>query len=396
MKRKILFLNTEKHIGGGELSLIYLLDGLKKRGYNFQIVCPPGSLQKRLENIGADVISTELRLLKPIRIKFRNSKFYIFNFFACLFNVFLLFENTVKLFHILNRTKPDLIHANTPEAMGLIAPIAILRNIQVIWHIRVLPRKKSPTEKMYFNILSKLATKVIAVSNAVKECLIQIGVKSDKIVVVHNPIDTDLFRPRTKIFSRKRLNLPIEKIIIGSIGRLYKEKGYNILIDAATKVIKKYPRTIFLIVGREVEKGYMNQLISSIQKNNLQANIILMNWLDDILSLISSLDILVLLSIEQEGFPRSIAEAMACQVNVIGTNIGGTKELIDHKKTGILVPSGNKNAVADAVCYLLQNKKRAYTMAVNGRKKIVNNFSLHHHLQKMDACYKELPHVKNR
>ena len=387
---RVLYFNSEKNIGGGEISLINLLMALLPSKYDISVICPPGELSQKLKEIGVKVCPVNIRLLKRIRFKFVKNRNYFFNPLAILYDAFLIMLNAYYLNRVTREIRPHLIHANTPEAMGLIVLPALLHKIPIIWHIRILPQEKSPTEKFYIRFLSKLAIKVIAVSKAVKERLIYLGVEPNKIPVVYNPVNTDVFRPQDKSICRTKLNLPLHTFIIGSIGRLYTGKGYEVFLKAATIVIQKYPNTHFLIAGRESERNYRKKIISQSHKLGLHRNFTLMDWQHDNRTLISSLDVLVLLSLKYEGFPRSLAEGMACEVTVIGSNVGGNTELIEDKKNGLVVPSGEVKLVADAICNLLENKHLAKQLARNGRKKVVENYSIHHHLQKIEKIYAEI------
>ena len=121
----------------------------------------------------------------------------------------------------------------------------------------------------------------------------------------------------------------------------------------------------------------------------MSQNLICLDWQQDVGCLISSLDILLLLPLKHEGFPRSLAEGMACEIPVIGTSIGGINEIIDDKKNGLLVPPSDEKSVAEAICCLLSNHQLAQQLAKNGRKKIVSKFTIARHVEEIERIYKE-------
>lgn len=387
---KILYFNTSEKIGGGEISLITFLLGLKKNQYEITVVCPPGELTKRLREININVTPVKIELLKAIRIKCCDKKLYLFNPFTCIYNVFILFSNAYRLNSFIRKTNPHLIHANTLEAMGIIVIPAVLNNTPIIWHMRILPDKKSPTGKFYIKFLSKFAKKIIAISGAIKERLLSLGVVSNKIEIVYNPIDTNVFAPCNKYECRKKLNLPIHTTIVGSLGRLNSEKGYEVFLKAAVITKKQYPNIHFLIAGKEWEKNYRKKLINISRHLGLSPNLILINWHQNASCLISSLDILILIPKGREGFGRTLAEGMACEVPVIGSSVGGIKEIIDDKKNGLLVSPGDETAVAEAIDALLKNQKLALQLAKQGRKKVKAKFTINLHVKRIEKIYAKI------
>lgn len=387
---KILFFNTEDKIGGGEISLISLLSALKEDLYKTVVVCPPGHLSKKLKENNIAVIPVTKVELRKIRLKFCEEKFYVLNPLSCLYNLFLLCLSTFRLNKVIRKIEPHLIHANTPRAMAHIALPAILNNIPIIWHIRILPVEKIATEKLYIWFLSLFAKKIIAISKAVRERLKKFGVASDKISVIYNPIDTRVFFPQNKHSCRSKFNLPMHSTIVGSIGRLHRGKGYEVMLKAAAIIKDKYKNINFLIAGQEWKKDYRMELVDFVHHLGLSRNFTIMDWQQNVCCLVSSLDILILVPTCNEGFGRILAEAMACKVPVIGSSVGGINEIIENEKDGILVPPGDESSLAEAIITLLENKKLAAQLVKRGRKKVKAKFALNKHVKNIEQLYGEL------
>ena len=144
---KILYLNTEREIGGGEMSLLNLLIGLKKYHYEVAVACPPGAFLKKLKAHNVNVIPIKIHSLKPIRIKFGKGRFYLLNPVAILHNLLQLISGGIQLHKIIKDISPQIIHANTPAAMAFVVLPAVIFSLPIIGHMRVLPQEKSPTEQ---------------------------------------------------------------------------------------------------------------------------------------------------------------------------------------------------------------------------------------------------------
>jgi len=386
---RILYFNTFEVIGGGEISLLTLILGLKQQ-HEVTVICPPGELSEKLKKLDINVVPVRIKMLKPIRIKFCRDKYYVLNIPTCFYNMFLFTKATFRLNRVIRCIKPHLIHANTLESIGLIIVPALLNKASIVWHVRILLQDKSPTIRFYTKIVSKFVKRVIANSNAVKRRLVKSGMNPIKIEVIYNPIDTGIFSPRNKYYCRRKLNLPVHSTIIGSLGRLTPDKGFDLFLKAAALVRKKHPNTYFLIAGQEWSKNYRAKLINIAQHLGLCSHLILIDWQQDAPSLISSLNMLVLTPMEKEGFGRTLAESMACEVPVIGTNVGGIAEIINNRRNGLLIPSGDEKTLAEAMCILLENRQFALQLAKHGRKNVEAKFSSHLHIHKINKIYKEL------
>jgi len=386
--RKILYYTTFKTIGGGEISLLSLIYGLKRK-YKLIVVSPPGDFFNKLTNIGLEVVPMITNILKPITIKKKNKRLFI-NPFVCINNILIFLKNFLRLYSILKKYNPDVIHTNTLESVGLIIFPAMVCKIPVLWHVRILLQHKFSTIRFYVKLISCFVAKVVAISHAVKDRLIKAGMNPNKIAIVYNPIDTTTFMPLDKINCRKIFNLPINSFIIGSLGRLTPDKGFELVLEATTLIILQHPNTYVLIAGNEWINNYRMNLINYAKQLGIASHLIMLNWQDDAPKLIAALDIMVLASSEKEGFGRTLAEAMACGVPVIGTNVGGISEIIEHQKNGLLIPPGDKKALSRAILILLKHQRFRSQLIENGRKIVVNKFSVNQHIAKIDSIYSNL------
>jgi glycosyltransferase involved in cell wall biosynthesis len=185
-------------------------------------------------------------------------------------------------------------------------------------------------------------------------------IKSKKISLVSNFIDTEKFRP---IPTEKKENT------ILYIGRLKEEKNLENLIKSF-KYLKDYSLDI-------IGKGELkSDLLKKTETLNLQSQIQFLGMIpnSEIPEVINQYHILILPSL-WEGNPKVILEAMSCGVTCIGTNIPGIKEIITHKKNGFLCKKDSKS-IAYAIKYIFDNPKLRESLGKNAREYIIKNNSL--------------------
>jgi glycosyltransferase involved in cell wall biosynthesis len=156
------------------------------------------------------------------------------------------------------------------------------------------------------------------------------------------------------------------------------------LAQAAVQVVKRFPATQFLFVGRDTEK--MKPLVTTL---GISANVRLAGFRTDISRVLAASDLFVLPSL-QEAAGTALREAMAAGLACIGTQTGGIPESITHEETGLLVPPSDSGALAQAIIQLLGNPHQAKTLAVRGRQFALDHFSLEPASVKMESFYERL------
>ncbi len=195
----------------------------------------------------------------------------------------------------------------------------------------------------------KLADKIITVSNASKNYVLNLGAKPNKITVLHNGVDLNRFKPipnkREEI--RRKLAIPKDAMVFLTVRRLVYKNGIDTLIDCANIAIKKNPKVVFLAVGKGPD---LTSVQAKINELGIQNNFRLAGFVPDeeLPSYYNAADFFVLPSKSGEGLPLVALEAMSCGLPVIATNTGGIAEIL-HSKFGMIVAPNMPEAMADAV-----------------------------------------------
>jgi glycosyltransferase involved in cell wall biosynthesis len=198
------------------------------------------------------------------------------------------------------------------------------------------------------------ADKVIAVSKALKQKIITLGIPESHIEVIFNGIDTNKFKPLSQIRIREKLNLPLDKRIVLFVGYLKPVKGLNYLLDAFSLLVSKKnaPLSLFIVGEGESKQNLLVQvkerdIADSVEFVGAKPHEEIPLWMN-------ACDVFCLPSLN-EGLPNVVLEALACGKPVVATNVGGIPEIIENGECGLLVPPGNSTELANAI-YAVINK----------------------------------------
>jgi glycosyltransferase involved in cell wall biosynthesis len=213
---------------------------------------------------------------------------------------------------------------------------------------------------------------VVCVSDDLYEECRKLGVRSDRCTLVRNGIDTEVYR-RTmgRNQAKTLLSAPPQGHLIGAVGRLSPEKGFDKLIDAAVELRRGGLPVHLWIAG---EGKARPQLEAQIARLKCGEFVRLLGQIGDPTLLYQALDAFVLSS-EREGLPNVVLEAMACGAPVIATRIAGVPALVRDGRDGLLIEPGDSGAIAGAVRTLLTEQDVAQQLANSARRQVEDNFS---------------------
>lgn len=209
---------------------------------------------------------------------------------------------------------------------------------------------------------------VVAVSDEVKQRLLKSGVRADKIHLVQNGID---LRPFDKAAPSLRESSSNHAPIVGLIGRLAAEKGVDIFLRAAARVLIELPSTRFVVVGEGPDREKLESLIDELK---IRENVSMLGRRDDMPSVYASLAIMVSAS-RQEGLPIAILEGMASRRPLIATAVGAVPGVVLDGRTGVLVPPEDIGALATAIVALLKDPSRQVSLGAAARGRVEEEFS---------------------
>jgi glycosyltransferase involved in cell wall biosynthesis len=236
----------------------------------------------------------------------------------------------------------------------------------------------------------KLAHAVVANATAVKEQLINEGVRQDKITVIHNGIDVSRFYPNgtaDDAFHRLNLDTVRGRPLITMVANFeYRIKDHPMLLRAAKRVIGEVPEAVFVIAGDGILRTETERLAAELQ---VKDSCLFIGRCASVPDLLAVSDICVLSS-QAEGFSNSILEYMAAGRPVVATNVGGAGEAIVEGESGYLVQARDDQAMADRIIKLLRDPDRRAKMGLNGRRIVEERFSCASRLLNTSTLYRRI------
>ena len=202
-----------------------------------------------------------------------------------------------------------------------------------------------------------------------KRKLLNAGVPENKIHLIRNGIDLRPFDNAQP--SLRNESIKVKSPIVGLIGRLSIEKGVDIFLEAAARILTEQPSTKFVVIGEGPDRDKLESLIDNLKIRN---SVSLLGRRTDMPSVYASLDIMVSSS-RQEGLPIAILEGMASRLPIVATAVGEVPTLISTGQTGVLVPPQDISSLASATVSLLQNPAERQRLGSVARQLIEDEFS---------------------
>lgn len=379
---KILFYNHTGQIGGAERLLLTILARLDRTAFDATVICPDsGGLPKAVAELG---IRNEA--LSDLKARFTWRVDNLVRYLKSFAQV--IRELRKQIISI----EPDLIHANSVRA-GLAATIATLGlGKPVVWHIHdLLPRHP-------FNPLIRAVglfaprTKVIAVAQASGDRFVgHVRGLRRRVTVIRNGVDRGIFHPsqtaKRKICTELRLDESAP--VIGIIGRLTPSKGQLELLRAFPRVLREFPNATLLIAGAPAfnqEHEYLVTLNQTVSELGISDRVRVLGSRNDVPEIMQALDLLVINSVS-EACCLVALEAMACGTPVLATRVGGTPEIIEHEKSGWLVPVRNENVLASSIIKLIGQADLRARLAENGKQRIATYFNVNRYMSDLHNYY---------
>jgi glycosyltransferase involved in cell wall biosynthesis len=204
----------------------------------------------------------------------------------------------------------------------------------------------------------------------------RLGVPQRKLHVLGNGVDLSRFEPSLHRAARgqvrAQLGIGDDDVVVGLVGRLVREKGYEEVFEAARVVMAAHPRVRFMVVGPD-EPDKRDAMTSDELVEAAAAGVIMLGSRHDVERLYAAMDLYVLAS-HREGFPRSAMEAAAMGLPIIATDIRGCRQVVDDGLTGRLIPVADSRALARAIMVLAADGARRRDMGLAARAKAVAEF----------------------
>jgi glycosyltransferase involved in cell wall biosynthesis len=234
-------------------------------------------------------------------------------------------------------------------------------------------------------ISARYVERFIVVSDSLRTTLIEgRGISSQRVVRIYNGIELHQYHPDLNETSlRNNWGIPPSAPLVGAIGRMVWQKGFEFLIHAIPEIISDIHDVRFLFVGDGPLKSDLERLVRQL---DISHKVIFAGFRPDISRVLSAIDIHVVPSL-LEGFPIMTLEAMAMAKPIVATQINGIGEQISDGEEGLLVPPKNPKALAAAVLKLVQNNELASRLGIEARRKVETYFSVERMVGETEKVY---------
>ena len=231
--------------------------------------------------------------------------------------------------------------------------------------------------------------KVICVSDDLLETCLNAGVLPKNVVLLENGIDgVEYARKQTVPEAKAKLGLPTAGFVIGGVGRLAAEKGFDVLIRAVHSLHSGGLDVRLLIVGEGGERANLERLASEL---GIRERVLLPGWQADVRGTFEAMDVFALSS-HREGLPNVLLEAMALEVPVVSTRVNGVPRLIRDGRDGFLVEPGDLGGLTAALSRLLKHDGLRADFRTAGRHTVETRYSFATRMERLARIYDEMLH----
>ncbi len=350
---RLVVYSDQTFVGGGEVWLRTMLENLDER----IDITVAGTTPEIIEEIAGGRPTARIRPIRPVKNKWD-------------------VRGLVAHLRAIRELRPDILQTNGNPwscqyaiSAGLLTPGVTTLSV---YHAVQSPQRPS---QLWLNRLNvkRLDARIAVSREAAQRIARMVGLPDGSVRVIHNGVPDVPIKP---------LERPVSGLIVGSVGRLSREKGYDLLLRA----LPALPDATAILVSDGPEREHLAGLADEL---GVASRVIMPGWVEDPRSWLSTYDVFVQPS-RMESFPLSILEAMLASRPVVATDVGGVSELVVEGETGLLVPPEDPEALAGALGSLLGDPARRQRMGEAGRTRATRDFSLDQMVRSYESLYDEL------
>lgn len=408
---RILYLNPDGELGGGERSLLDLMASLASRpgAAELRVICATdGPFVQRARSLGAAVTILEMPpelagLGDSSLVRGAGGLFSLAT--GALRGAASLRPYLGKLRREILRAEPDIVHTNGNKC-HLLAALAGTGGVPLIWHVRDFLGARRVLPRLLRSLRSKVRL-AVAISRAVGDDVERV-LPGVPVRVIYNAVDTDYFSPgeADPAWLDRAAALPLAPggtVRAGLVATYGLWKGHEVFLEAARRVasgrsgqeIRFYiiGGPIYRTAGSQISEGFLRERITAL---GLEGRVGLLGFQEDTLEVYRALDIAVHASTQPEPFGRTIAEAMACGRAVVVSRAGGAAELFTPGEDALGAVPRDAESLARAVEKLAADAKLRERLGVRARRTAVERFSRVRLGREMAALYGEIERTEAR
>ena len=291
-----------------------------------------------------------------------------------------------RLVGILRGHRTQIVHAQKGKARTLAMLAGLVVRIPVLVLNRGVSFPLDPLNRLGYT--TRRVTAIVAVCESIKRGLVRQGVAAEKIEVIYSGTDTARFHPGVDGSGiRRELGLDRGHFLVTQIGTR-SWKGNDEVLEAMAKVVPRLPHARLLFVG--ARGGKVQALRERAAALGVGGAVSVFPYREDVPEILAASDVTVDASWEGLGLTGTLRESLAVGTPVIGTDIEGNPEIVLPGQTGLLVPTHDPGALADALLRLATEPARARAMGRAGRALVEAKFSTRVKVERTEALYRRL------
>lgn len=366
---RILQVCSADGIGGGEVHVADLALGLLERGYDVEMAVRPASklpgyVERRNHVRASNLVWHQLPLRNAMDL-----------------------GSVRGLSRILTERSIDVVHAHVARDYPVVALATTpgKRAALVVTRHHYLPLKGN---LVYRRMLSK--ARIIAVSDSVRRTVIEsLGCAPSRVHRISNWIDLSRHTvPQQRGAARHAVGIS-RRVAVALIGQITPLKGHEEFVKAAARIVAERSDVEFLIVGQDAEPGqqFESRLRREVRGFGIEDAVRFVGQVDDLGEMLAAVDAVIVPS-WNEAFSLVTAEAMAAGRAVVASRVGALEELVDHERTGLLVPPRDPEALAAAIVRVAEDPALAEFLGQNA-KMAAERFSRDRSIDSIVNVYKE-------
>ncbi len=340
---RILYLSRGGPVYGAQRQLLYLLKGLDRDRFSPVVLCTEeGPFLKEIKDLHVPCTFWDCAGWRKFK------------------HVLSRYRDAAELCRFVRNEGISIVHSSEYQFSEYVLRSAHSAGIPSVLHVRA-PIDKRTADKYH----CASATAVVAVSRRVELRLAQTtGLPRDKIVLIHDAVDQDLFQPKNGQSVLRRQYDTDDTVLVGIIGRVEKAKEQLAFVQIAGEILKKTRKATFFVIGEIRDPSYHAQIQRELQQNGLAGRVHFTGYREDIPQVLAGLDVLVSLS---GGSVRY--EAMMCGIPVICAWSRRPDEsyCIRHYETGFLVPDRRTDAVSEVLLDVIADGELRQRVGRNAR-----------------------------
>jgi glycosyltransferase involved in cell wall biosynthesis len=367
MARSTIFYTDSRVLGGAENAMLMLLESLDREAWRPTLLLEdaPGveSMRARAEAVGVPV-----RMVAPLPLGLAGAR------------------RVPGLARLLRRERPEVFHAHMSSPVAAkwgLAAAALARVPAVVGTVQVISQYfPDRSTRWQLRLLAGRVDRYLAVSRAIGAELVErYRWPAAKVEVVHNAVEVERFGVEAPPGLREELGA-VGRPLVLTCARLSDQKGHPVLLEAAAEV----PEAVFALAGEGPERARLEVLA---ERLGVAERVRFLGRRDDVPELLAAADVFALPSL-YEGTSLAVLEAMAASRAVVSSAIGGTEELIEDGRNGLLVPPSDPGALAAALRRLLGDPGLREQLASRARERVELEFTRARMAARVGAVYEQV------